>query len=232
VALEYENIARGLKAAFVAGCFDTPQKWCAVTADDCHKTFSIPKAAHPLLDELMRLFADHLQETGRQMMNLYGGSVRALLNDAGKSAARFVSIVSQWPTFADMTRYHGRDIFVLKRAQILAADIHLAFGNSYFDDIADLTMFADNMVAHVLWCDGVLSYAPDLANRIARGEMIASGSDEETELRCVAIHAVELIKAATGGAVTSVNIDHILWNRGYEPEIYKTPTHRTLTTWY
>ena len=43
-----------------------------------------------------------------------------------------------------------------KRAQIAASDLALA-GVARFGDLDRLTIFADNLVPHVLRCDGVLS---------------------------------------------------------------------------
>lgn len=224
VDLEYDIIARGLKNAFLTGHMNTPALWAAATPAQCHDIFGINKGAHSALDGLMVLFAQHLRETGRIVIEQYEGSVMTLINAAQGSAVKLAQIVGAWPTFVDKPFY--------KRAQIFAADIHLAFGNDYFVDIDGLTMFADNMVPHVLRCDGVLEYSLALAARIDAGVIIDAGSDEEVELRGVAIHAVELMRQAAKGRVTSVNLDHILWNRGYEPEIYSKLTHRTMTVWY
>ena len=49
-----------------------------------------------------------------------------------------------------------------KRAQIAANDLHLA-GVVDFPDIDRLTIFADNLVPHVLRLDGVLRYSDELA---------------------------------------------------------------------
>ncbi len=57
----------------------------------------------------------------------------------------------------------------LKRAQIAAADLQRA-GVVRFDDIDRLTMFADNLVPHVLRLDGILEFDPDLVARIKRGD--------------------------------------------------------------
>lgn len=224
VALEYDVIAKGLKLAFLQNRLNTPEKWRLVTPAECHDAFGIPAETHESLDQLMWAFAKHLSETGRIITEEYDGKVMNLIRSAGGSAMRLAQTVAAWPTFADAPFY--------KRAQIFAADIHLAFGGEYFADAGALTMFADNMVAHVLRTDGVLEYDAGLAARIDAQQLIAAGSDEEQELRGVALHAVELISRATNGRATPVNIDHILWNRGYEPEIYARPPHRTMTVWY
>ncbi len=44
------------------------------------------------------------------------------------------------------------------------------------DDLGGLTMFADNLVPHVLRLDGILRLHPGLVARIDRGELIEHGS--------------------------------------------------------
>lgn len=224
VALEYVVISEGLKKAFLSGRLDTPQKWAATTAEECHDVFAIPNGAHLALNKLMSLFAKHLRASGETVLSAYNGHVMNLVAAADGSAVRLAEIVAAWPSFADVPLY--------KRAQIFVADVNLAFGNDYFSDMGELTCFADNMVPHVLRHDGILEYAPELAEKIDAGVMVEEGSREEMELRASAVHAVELMKQSADGKATSVNIDHILWNRGYEQDIYAKPSHRTMTVWY
>lgn len=100
------------------------------------------------------------------------------------------------PLFNDVERYHGLEVPFFKRAQLTAADLHLAFqgqGLGHFTDLDQLTIFADNLVPHVLRIDKVLRYEDDLAARIDREEPIPAGSPEEVEIRACAVHAVELL---------------------------------------
>ena len=62
-------------------------------------------------------------------------------------------------------------------------------------DLQRLTIFADNLVPHVLRCDGVLRYegGPRCAHR-RRAGCCAPGA-EEREIRACAVHACELIAA-------------------------------------
>ena len=55
-----------------------------------------------------------------------------------------------------------------KRAQLVPSDLALA-GMARFRDLDRLTIFADNLVPHVLRVDGVLVYDPRLAARIDAG---------------------------------------------------------------
>jgi hypothetical protein len=115
----------------------------------------------------------------------------------------------------------------------LAADLQRA-GVADFEDLGRLTMFADNLVPHVLRLDGVLWFEPALVARIEAGELIEHGSPEEVEIRACAVHAVELIVAAggPGAGATAAQIDEILWNRGQTPEYKAVPRHRSRSTAY
>jgi hypothetical protein len=225
--LEYAAIAEGLKKAFERRELNRPEQWAAATPEYFSQALSVP------VDNLMVQFAQHLRESGKKIVTEYQGSTLNLLEEAGYSALKLANIVAAWDSFRDIHPYKGREIPFLKRAQILAADMHLALGG--FTDMDRLTIFADNMVPHVLRCDGILEYDAGLAAKIDSGALIPSGSEEEIEIRAAAVHVAELMKQAAhqqGRGVTAVNLDHLLWHRGYEPELYQKPRHRTLTTDY
>jgi hypothetical protein len=115
-----------------------------------------------------------------------------------------------------------------KRAQIVPNDLALA-GVAEFDDLDRLTVFADNLVPHVLRVDGVLRYHPDLADRIDRGDLLPPG-EAEAEIRACAVHACELIAPRLG--VPPRVLDTWLWNRGQERRYKSRPRHRTRTVFY
>lgn len=237
--LEYADLAQALRRSFDHGGFDTPARWAETTAQDCHALLSIPPHAHEKLDELMILFAAHLREAGENLLRDYGGKSVHLLETADGSAEKLASLVGSWRGFYDVADYRGTPVPIFKRAQIFAADVWLALGGEGLADFTDmhrLTIFADNMLPHVLRHAGVLSYTPDLAARIDGGIEIAAGSEEEIEMRVLAIHACELMRDAAHAEghteITVVNLDHILWNRGYEPDMLALPRHRTLSVWY
>ena len=135
-----------------------------------------------------------------------------------------------WSSFADTSAYDGLEVPFLKRAQIAAADLHRA-GVAAFNDLDRLTMFADNLVPHVLRVDGILSFDPGLVERIEREELIEHGSPEEVEIRACAVHAVELMVAAGGGR-SAAEIDEALWLRGQQASYKDSPRHRSRTTAY
>jgi hypothetical protein len=117
-----------------------------------------------------------------------------------------------------------------KRAQIAAADLALA-GIAPARDLGALTLFADNLVPHVLRLDGVLEVDPALTARIDAGELLEHGSPEEVELRACALDAVERL-VATHGSTTAAAVDNTLWHRGGGPRYKAVPRHRARTTAY
>lgn len=63
-------------------------------------------------------------------------------------------------------------MFLYKRAQIFVGDVYGAFagkGLGRFDDIAQLTMFADYRVPVVLRVMGVLDYSEELEQQVRPG---------------------------------------------------------------
>lgn len=234
--IDYIDVAGGLKRAFLKGEMSTAAEWVRAAPEDFDRM--IP-ATGPVVASrraaLTRSFAMHLSQAGVFLMEGYGGSALRFVESAQGSAARLADIVATWPGFNDTAMCQGREVAFFKRAQIMAADLHLA-GLGGFQDMDRLTCFADNMIPHVLRCDGILSYAPDLAARIDQGLPLQAGSAEEIEVRACGLHAVELLRdaaVAAGHKVTAVNLDHLLWNRGYlEPSISARKPHRTLTEAY
>jgi hypothetical protein len=173
------------------------------------------------------------QEPGHELMALYARALndlgdflgeRAVLDliaSAGGSAEALARILADGMPFFDDRGFY-------KRAQIVPNDFALA-GLASFDDLDRLTIFADNLVPHVLRVDGVLTYDPSLAALIDGGELLPPGA-YETEIRACAVHACELIAQRLG--VPPRVLDTWLWNRGQEPRYKAIPRHRTRTVFY
>ena len=206
--------------------------------EDCAEIFeqdlNVPEMA-----ELMSLFAQGWQALGRDLIAHYDGNVLSLIEGARQSSAQLIEILDRQPFFHDVAEYRGLDVPLYKRAQIAASDLALAFngqGPGTFTDLDRLTIFADNLVPHVLRVEGILEYEPALLTRIEADQRLASGSPEEVELRACAVHAVERIAAAVceqGHSITARDLDLVLWNRGQDPRIKGAgPRHRTRCVYY
>jgi hypothetical protein len=207
------------------------------SAADCARLFGQDVSVAPIA-ELMGLFAKAWRDLGRDLLERFGGSCSTLVESAEGSAAALVCLLDRQPLFHDVAEYHGLEIPFYKRAQILASDLALAFGGrgwGEFHDLNLLTIFADNLVPHVLRCDGVLAYDEALVRRIERGELLAPGSEEEVEIRACAVDAVERIVLEIRRAerpATSRELDIALWTRGQSARYKEAPRHRTRTTSY
>jgi hypothetical protein len=168
--------------------------------------------------ELMALFAQALRQLGAFL-----GDRRALdvVAAADGSAVRLAEMLA-----GGMSMFADRGFY--KRAQIAASDLELA-GVATFHDIDRLTIFADNLVPHVLRCDGVLVYDERLAAHIDAERPLRPGR-QEREIRGCAVHACELVARRLG--VSAQTLDHWLWQRGQAPEYKARPRHRCRTVYY
>jgi Potential Queuosine, Q, salvage protein family len=180
--------------------------------------------------ELMELFARSLRDLGGRVISEGGGRFTSVVDAAGGSAVALAMRLGGWSCFSDVSMYGDLSVPFLKRAQIAAADLGRA-GVASFDDLDRLTMFADNLVPHVLRLDGILWFDSELVARIEREELIEHGSPEEVEIRACALHAVELIVAARRGTCAA-QVDQLLWERGGQPRYKAVPRHRSRCTAY
>lgn len=213
------------------------QTLAEITLEMCFNIFN-QDPANDTIRILMQHFAAALNDLGRYILGTFNGDFVGLVKAAQSSADRFVRLLTKMRYFKDVETYNDLDVPFYKRAQILVADLHTAFSGQrwgQFDDFDQLTMFADNLVPHVLRVDNVLQYEEALIFRIDSGELIPAGSAEEVEIRACAIHAVELLKNEVhrqGHDITSAELDYLLWNRGQKPYYKAIPRHRTLTVYY
>ncbi len=168
--------------------------------------------------ELMSLYAQALRELGRWLGDR---TVLEAVREARGSAERLAELLA-----GGMGMFADRGFY--KRAQIVPADLAVA-GVAEFGDLGRLTIFADNLVPHVLRCDGVLRYDERLAAHIDAGRPLRLGP-QEREVRGCAVHACELIAARHG--VTAHELDGWLWHRGQAPTYKARPRHRCRTVYY
>jgi hypothetical protein len=220
----YFLVARSLKAQFDAHGPWTAAQLQHIGPAETTRIFGQAANPDPAASELMGLFATALNHLGSFLVEHHAGSFEQLIDAADSSAEQLATLLLGMPFYQDAPFY--------KRAQITGADLALA-GVASFHDLDRLTIFADNLVPHVLRLDGILAYDADLLARIARAELLPSGSPEEIEIRASALHAVELIKAALPDQqVTAMQLDNFLWNRGQGPAFKAVPRHRTRSVFY
>jgi hypothetical protein len=231
----YRTIEAGVVRLFETRGAPDASELASITPERCAEI--LDQKLEPPIDELLGWFARAWRELGTHIRDAFGGRFAALPCAAHGRAANLAKTLVELPMFADISTYDGRAVPFLKRAQIAAADLASALAGTDFrlTDLEQLTLFADNLVPHVLRIDGILNYAPELLGRIDREELLVAGSPEEVEIRACAVHAVELISATArerSAPLWPYQLDHILWNRGGGAVYKARPRHRARCWFY
>jgi hypothetical protein len=209
----YFTIASALADRFRADGPWTAEALRALSTDEVAATLGQPRD-----HELMALFAQALRQLGAFLGDR---TPVALVDAAGGSAQRLARTVA-----GGMSMWNDRGFY--KRAQILPSDLALA-GVADFFDLDTLTIFADNLVPHVLRCDGALVYDDALAAVVDRGDLLTDAAAER-EIRACAVHACAELARRT--AAPERLVDLALWTRGHQPAYKARPRHRTRTVFY
>ncbi|GAC1434635.1 MAG: hypothetical protein NVSMB51_02300 [Solirubrobacteraceae bacterium] len=208
----YATIAQALAEHFRAAGAWTPDELRSMGAPRLAAILG-QRADHELID----LFAQSLRALG---VHLGESSALALARRAG-SADGFARALAE-----GMAMWDDRGFY--KRAQLAAADLALA-GLVQWRDLDSLTIFADNVVPHVLRCEGVLHYDARLAALIDSNRLLRRGP-QEREIRACAVHACELLAGEL--QVSPRVLDNWLWNRGQLARFKELPRHRCRTVFY
>lgn len=207
--------------------------WKHASRDDLAEVFR-GDGEIPMLSERTAI----VNEIGLNLSNAYDGRFLRLLEQAGYDATEIARALARtFPSFADKADYDGRTVWILKRAQICAADIAVAMkaaGGPAITGLDRLTAFADYRLPQALRHLGIMRLDETLEARIERCEDIAAGSPEEVELRVHTIWAVELMHRALAQRGTEKAvwlIDEYLWERSHDQDV-EIQHHRTRTIWY
>ncbi len=233
----YHTVASSLRDSVSADGPITVESLSSLTATDCAQIFG-QDLGLALQAELMQLFAQALNDLATFVGDSGNGSFLITVAAAEGSAATLVEMLDRMPFFHDVHAYGGRRVLLYKRAQIVAQDLAIAFGHEgpgRFHDISRLTMFADNLVPHVLRVEGALVFSDDLLDRIEAVEDITVGSPTEVEIRACALHAVELVRdhlMEVGLHITSADLDNVLWNQGSAERYKSVRRHRSRCVFY
>ena len=188
---------------------------------------------------LMMAEREHvIRETGRTLLDRFDGKFEDAVESVNRKAWPLaVLLMTNFDSFRDVARYNDQPVYLMKRAQICALDLSIAWtahDHGSLEGLDELTAFADYRVPQALRHLGILRLESGLATRINRQELLAAGGPEEVEIRAATIQAVERMKTALtarGREVSTWVLDVYLWTlaRG---EGITVDHHRTLTTNY
>jgi hypothetical protein len=214
----YWRLAEGLRDAFLAGApLWEPGFLCQVDEEQ----LSGWVGELPMMSERARA----LRELGEV------GVLDELVQPTAYGTA--ATLARRLHSFADIPDYAGREVPILKRAQIAAADLHGA-GVARFGDMDQLTCFADYKLPQALRHLGVLEYSPDLARRVDSWQELEPGEPAEVEIRAATVIAVERLRERLeqeGRSLRAFEVDWMLWelSQGLYPA---RPHHRVRTIHY
>ena len=172
-----------------------------------------------------------IEERAAALRELGEHGFAGLVKDTAAQTA--ATLATELESYADVATYGSSRVPLLKRAQIVPADLHAA-GTVRFPDVETLTCFPDYKLPQVLRHFGALEYSAELARRVDSWEELGQGENAEVEIRSATVVAVERIREALaerGRALMSVEVDWILWDlsQGLFPV---RPHHRTRTIFY
>ncbi|KAM8933789.1 queuosine 5'-phosphate N-glycosylase/hydrolase [Pelodytes ibericus] len=199
----------------------------------------------PMIKERLEI----LHQTGKILLEKFGGSFLNVLKLSEKSAVKLMHlVVENFPSYRDEATFQGKKVAFYKRAQILVGDIWGVLqgeGDGCFYDIPQITMFADYRIPQALVHFGTMRYSESLLKKLHEGWLFKNGDLEEIEIRGCSIWAVELIcehirnlfekkGEKMSSEINPVLIDHFLWDyaRDYRDAINVVPYHRVRCIYY
>lgn len=143
-------------------------------------------------------------------------------------------IVSNFPSFEDISNYKGQSIKFYKRATLLVYDLFEVSKTikQNIKDVDSLLGGADYTIPKIFRFYGVLEYSEELDEIINSKKIIDHDSNLEIEIRANMLYALELIKGylnSKGIILNTIKLDNIIWLSGRN---IKTEHHRTKSIFY
>jgi len=197
---------------------------------------------------LLQKRVECLHEVGKVLLDKFSGSFLNMIDICGNSSVKLLQLVlDNFPCFNDCSTYEGQVVSLHKRAQILVADLWCLFegsGKGGFDDIDQLTMFADYRVPQTLQFFGVLTYSSELVAFLRLESEMSPGDRREVEIRGCSIEAVERVtnrvrqmlarEGKEGVRVNSILVDQYLWGyrREHAEAMKEIPYHKVRSIYY
>lgn len=210
-----------------------PEYWVRVPTDEIR---AVLQGRHELL--LMEERERIIRETGRILIERFDGwFMHAVESVGGRAWPLAVLLMTEFDSFRDVAGYRGKIVYFMKRAQITALDLSVAWqthGHSPLAGLEELTAFADYRVPQALRRLGILKVSDDLAKRVEEEKELPEGGEEEVEIRAATICAVDDMVRARGRAgrpPAAWEIDWYLWELARGPDV-TLKHHRTRTVFY
>jgi len=210
-----------------------PEYWLSAPLDELEQVIQ-GRHQLPLMDKRIQI----VRETGRTLIDRFDGKFTFALDSINERAWPLaVLLMTNFDSFRDVASYGNTPVYFLKRAQICALDLSLAYeahGHSGLVGVETLTAFADYRIPQALRHLGILELDADLEARIEAGEELAKDSVEEIEIRAASIRAVDMMLSELHHVDRrgwTWEIDAALWELARSDEV-RVEHHRTRTVFY
>lgn len=221
-----------LAARYEPGWYD-PRFWLDVPSDEIRQVLG-GKGELLLMEERERI----IRETGRILVDRFDGQFMYAIESVGNKAWPLaILLMTEFDSFRDVANYRGKIVYFMKRAQIAALDISMAWQTHEYPPLSgldELTAFADYRIPQALRHLGILKLSDELAGRVDTDEELLKGSPEEIEIRAASIHAVDRMTrtaGAQGKRASPWQLDWYLWELSHADEV-TARHHRTRTVFY
>lgn len=175
-----------------------------LTVDKPHESITglyiqAPSPLVPLITFIQTVLAD----TGKKLLELgykklsdfildtLKNSQSASASSSKPSASTLVErLVQCFPAFDDRAQFNGVNVYFFKKAQFLVSELYTRFKSSHpaqfdFADIAELTVFVDNVVPAVLQSLKILVLPAELASAIENSEDLILTHKPETSKKLI-----------------------------------------------
>lgn len=221
-----------LAARYGPEWFDA-EYWVAAPDDEVRQVLS-GNGQLLLMEERRRI----IRETGQTLIDRFDGQfIHAVESVNERAWPLAVLLMTNFDSFRDVANYHGSPVYFMKRAQICAMDLSLAWqahDEPPLDGLEELTAFADYRLPQALRHLGILRLTPELAEMIDAEQEIPKGCDQEIEIRAATVQAVHRMCEAAhkvGKDAAAWQIDDYLWAQSHEADV-RVNHHRTRTVYY
>ena len=231
----FRALAAALSRASAEGIPITdPDYLASITASDLAH---ILRGTHtiPMLDRRV----ENLREVGEGLRDRFEGSFARAVESCRGSAVRLVQLLAAtFPSFNDTTDYQGSEVRFYKRAQLLVSDLYGAYqgqGWGKFDDLDELTVFADYKLPQILRHMGMITYIESMAEKVDNRYVLVPGSRDEVEIRAATVWACEVLRralASHGANLRAFELDWWLWNETQKLNGSMKPYHLARTVYY
>ncbi len=220
-----------------------------LTVDDAYSIFmGLDSDGEPMAIPAIKERVAILNEVGTILCEKYDGSFLTLLEKSQGYAFNDGNgivelLVRDFSRYRDIYTVDGRQVPVLKLAQLMVQALHCAFGHDgtiRIHDLDRLTVCLDYQLPRHLRHLRMLSYHGSLAYAVDNEILIERNSRQEMDIRIGSLIVAERLQDAINHlrdsrglpAITSLEIDYFLWNWKEKGDFSFTKHHLTKTIMY